>query len=692
MSRANGKLLLLLRSLLVFSILAPSLFFGLSAWLSYRDAFAAAESRTRHMASLLQEHTLKVFETIRLVLQQTDERISGRTPDEISTSRILWEQLKALQQSLEQVDSIFVTDGAGRNVLTTRAYPAPDIDFSDRDYFVAHKNAGSKGVYVGQAYLGRISKKPIFNFSIPRSHEGGAFEGVIGISAFTEYFEKFYASVGDERDNFAVSLVRDDGSVLVRYPAPDGVARPQQISIVDAVRDRQMATFWISSRFDGLERLVTLVKVKDFPVYASYSIDRASILQHWHARVGLFALLAATVGFLMFSTTWVAYRRAVNEARTRASALQAQRLEAVGQLTGGVAHDFNNLLTIISGNLELAERRTDVDGIRRLHKSIRHAVERGAGLTRQLLSFSRREPLNPQTVNVNQILETARSWIGRGMTETIQIEFDLAAELWPARLDTGEFEAALLNLAVNARDAMPRGGKLTITTRNAMLTESAIASLGVSLLPGPYVEVSIKDTGTGMTADIVARIYEPFFTTKEAGKGTGLGMSQVYGFVQQSGGAIHIDSGPGQGTCVSLYLPRSHEAIKAEPVPVQNSDVRGSGIVLLVEDNDEVRMLTTSMLQDLGYTPVIARSGVEALAMLRAGEPIDMLLSDILMPRGINGVELAKEAIESRPHIKVLLTTGLPAASHMQQFPVLPKPFTNVELGMAIKQVMQRPG
>jgi CheY-like chemotaxis protein len=195
-----------------------------------------------------------------------------------------------------------------------------------------------------------------------------------------------------------------------------------------------------------------------------------------------------------------------------------------------------------------------------------------------------------------------------------------------------------------------------------------------------------------MTADIVARIYEPFFTTKEAGKGTGLGMSQVYGFVQQSGGAIHIDSGPGQGTCVSLYLPRSHEAIKAEPVPVQNSDVRESGIVLLVEDNDEVRMLTTSMLQDLGYTPVIARSGVEALAMLRAGEPIDMLLSDILMPRGINGVELAKEAIESRPHIKVLLTTGLPAASHMQQFPVLPKPFTNVELGMAIKQVMQRPG
>ena len=591
-----------------------------------------------------------------------------------------------MQQSLDQIDSIFATDRNGKNILTTRAYPAPPTDFSDRDYFLAQKNANTRGLYVGQAYMGRISNKPIFNFSLPRSSEGGEFDGVIGISAYTDYFEKFYASVGDASDNFSIALVREDGHVLVRYPA-DGNFQPRQISFVEAIQNRTHASVSAVSPFDGLERLITFVKVKGFPVYAAYGIDRASLLQQWHSRVGLFGLLAATVAFLMLSTTWVAYRRAVEEARTRTSALQAQRLEAVGQLTGGVAHDFNNLLTIISGNLELAERRTDLDGIRRMHKTIRHAVDRGAGLTRQLLAFSRRQPLNPQTLDINPILETAQSWIGRGMTESIQLGFDLAGGLWAVRLDPGEFEAALLNLAVNARDAMPNGGKLTFVSRNAQLSESDIARLGLSLLPGQYVEVSIEDTGTGMAPEVLARVYEPFFTTKEIGKGTGLGLSQVYGFVQQSGGGVLIRSEPGKGTCVTLYLPRSNEPVAVEPPAVSEQDVRGSGIVLLVEDNDEVRMLTTTMLQDLGYTPVVARSGVEALAMLRAGEPIDLILSDIVMPRGISGVDLARQAATSRPEIKVLLTTGLPDGRALQ-FPVLPKPFSNLELGVAIKQVL----
>jgi CheY-like chemotaxis protein len=191
-----------------------------------------------------------------------------------------------------------------------------------------------------------------------------------------------------------------------------------------------------------------------------------------------------------------------------------------------------------------------------------------------------------------------------------------------------------------------------------------------------------------MAPDVLARVYEPFFTTKEVGKGTGLGLSQVYGFVQQSGGGVLIRSERGKGTWVTLYLPRSNEPLAVEPPTAMEQDVRGSGIVLLVEDNDEVRKLTTTMLQDLGYTPVVARSGIEALAMLRAGEPIDLVLSDIVMPRGISGVDLAEQVVTSRPQIKVLLTTGLPDRSRTQQFPVLPKPFTNLELGVAIKQVL----
>jgi signal transduction histidine kinase/CheY-like chemotaxis protein len=374
--------------------------------------------------------------------------------------------------------------------------------------------------------------------------------------------------------------------------------------------------------------------------------------------------------------------------RAEASLLQWQRLEAVGQLTGGIAHDFNNLLTIILGNLQLADRRADIGGMRRLHDAMRQAAERGAGLTRQLLAFSRQQALNPEAVDLNSVLQNTRAWISRGIAEDVEIGFDLQSDLWAAQVDVGEFEAAILNIAVNARDAMPDGGQLTIRTRNLELTPDD-AQHHPNLAPGPYVCVSLEDTGQGMPPDVLARVYEPFFTTKEVGKGTGLGLSRVYGFVQQSGGSIKVESQVGQGTTVSIYLPKS--SAPATAIGEDASDkitASGTGTVLVVEDNEDLRRVTVSLLHDLGYSTMVARNGIEALAVLRAGEPVDLLFSDIVMPRGMTGVQLAREALALQPDLKVLLTTGFAGSLAEHDFPVLQKPFSELELSRAIGRAM----
>jgi signal transduction histidine kinase/CheY-like chemotaxis protein len=452
------------------------------------------------------------------------------------------------------------------------------------------------------------------------------------------------------------------------------------------------------------------MRVPNFPVYVAYGIDRRTIIAAWYRALWMFGAIAAATAAGLMLTSWLALQRARHEARAaqalqetsrdlaeeisrreraEASLLQAQRLEAVGQLTGGIAHDFNNLLTIILGNLQLAERRNDLGRIRQLHGAIRQAAERGAGLTRQLLAFSRQTLLRPETVRINDVLENARTWLGGAITEAVEINYDLAADLGAVRVDVGELEAAILNIAVNARDAMPTGGRLTMRTRNMELTAREIAERRLSITPGSYVCLSMHDTGTGMSRDVLTRVYEPFFTTKEVDKGTGLGLSRVYGFVQQSGGAIWIESEVDRGTDIYICLPRATGAVAS---PAQErpaaAKTRGEGTILVVEDSDPLRKISVSLLHDAGYSTVTARNGTEALAMLKAGEPIDLLFSDIVMPRGLSGLQLAREAVVLRPGLKVLLTTGFPYADAGEEFAVLTKPFTEVELTRAVKAAM----
>ena len=341
--------------------------------------------------------------------------------------------------------------------------------------------------------------------------------------------------------------------------------------------------------------------------------------------------------------------------------VQAQKMEAVGNLTGGLAHDFNNLLGIIIGNLDLLRETLAPQGdAAEMARDALDAAMRGADLTRRLLAFARRQPLQPKRADVNALIADITKLLARTLGEDVEIEFERAAGLWPVVVDPVQLGAAITNLANNARDAMPDGGRLIIATRNIHL-DADYAALHLDATPGDYVVIEVTDTGTGIPPELQSRIFDPFFTTKESGRGTGLGLSMVFGFLRQSGGHVTIYSELGSGTTFRLHLPRG-SASGAEPRDVATAPLRkGAGErILVVEDNAQLLAIVVKQLSELGYAVRAAEGPRAAMAILDGEAPIDLLLTDIVMPGGTNGVDLAQEALRRRPGLKVLLTSGFP--------------------------------
>lgn len=395
--------------------------------------------------------------------------------------------------------------------------------------------------------------------------------------------------------------------------------------------------------------------------------------------------------------------RLVAEAQEREAAetqlRQLHKMESIGQLTGGIAHDFNNMLAIVIGSLDMARRRMGDASDPRVLRNIDNANEgaqRAAQLTSRLLAFSRQQPLDPQPTDLNKLVGGMSEMLRRTIGEDVRVESVLAGGLWRASIDPNQLENAIINLCVNARDAMPGGGKLTIETGNAHL-DDAYASGHAEVVPGQYVMVSVADTGTGMPPDVVERAFDPFFTTKGVGKGTGLGLSQVFGFVKQSHGHVKIYSEPGQGTIIKIYLPRhygveqvsDHNRAKPDSLPRAQAEE----IILLVEDEERVRHMSVDSLRELGYTVVQASDGEQALEMLTIQPRIDMLLTDIVMP-GITGKVLADRAQAARPGLKVLYTTGYTRNAIVHNgmldpgVAFLAKPFTLEQLAIKVRQVL----
>jgi signal transduction histidine kinase/ActR/RegA family two-component response regulator len=377
--------------------------------------------------------------------------------------------------------------------------------------------------------------------------------------------------------------------------------------------------------------------------------------------------------------------------RAEARLVQAQKMEAIGQLTGGIAHDFNNLLTVVVGSRDLALRRCNDDAVRRLVGSALQAAERGATLTAQLLTFSRRQRLSPVPIDVNKIIGGMREMVARTIGPQIQIKTDLEPNMWNALADPTQLEMMVLNLAINSRDAMPKGGRVTICTRNVPQVPASLAS---ELEPGEYVCVSVQDDGPGMPPEVLARAFEPFFTTKSYGKGTGLGLAQLYGFAKQSGGAAKIESELGKGTAVAIYLPRTRQELVRDSVPRSDEQRTRRARILVVDDDDEVRLVTAGTIEELGYEAETAANADDALAMVNS-QRFDLLITDVAMPE-VDGVELARRARTLDPRLPILFSSGYADVQtfgdELSDETVLRKPFRIADVAARIQRVLDRSG
>lgn len=365
--------------------------------------------------------------------------------------------------------------------------------------------------------------------------------------------------------------------------------------------------------------------------------------------------------------------------KVQAALFQAQKMESIGQLTGGIAHDFNNLLSVISSGLELLSMQRNPGGDAKTLDSMRRAIDRGATLNQQLLAFARQQPLQPETRNVNRIVSGFESVLRRAANSSIDFTFKLDPKVHNTVIDAARLESAVLNLVVNARDAMPGGGRLEVASANVTLAQGGVHGLA----PGDYVRLSVKDTGSGMSPETIARAFEPFFTTKEVGKGTGLGLSQVYGFIKQSGGEVVIESAPGEGTTIAIWLP----AVTSLAHEVEEVDTE---TVLIVEDEPDLLDVASSLFMSMGYEVMTAASGNDALNLLASRE-VDILFTDVVMPNGMNGVELAAFTREHYPNIKVMLASGYPQPAlkldrqKLGEFAFVTKPYRLSDLARSLR-------
>jgi two-component system NtrC family sensor kinase len=706
-----------LRLLLVGSIAVPVALFVIVSWVNYRSAFAEAERDIIRTAEVAREHAASVFDSQKLVAQRVDDVLVDMDDDAIRRDEsALHTTFRRMIAGLPQVQSFLVLDNTGHALVATGADPVDGaIDYGDRDYFVALRD-GKARTFISQVQVSRVDGQLFFGVAHRREAPDGGFDGVVAIAVAPSLFQTFWKAVvgeeGGDDSGRTVTLVKADGQILARYPPIEGLP-PKRVSpgpLFDAIaRSPESGTYVSRSAIEEgrPERHYAYKKVRGYPVYTVVGRSTAAIVSGWRRTALTHLLFGVPATIALFLVTLTALRRtrhahaalaqAQDEMRRRrvaeAAALQAQRMEAIGQLTSGVAHDFNNLLTIIIGNFDMIERSPErVERVRRLARSGLTAARRGAELIAKLLAFSRRQMARPEVVDVNRLLRDFLPVLRGAATEVVTIELNAAAAAIHALLDPGQLESAVLNLVANARDAMPAGGTIAIATGKRMLSATEAATMP-GALPGRYIRITVSDTGTGMDPAVAVRAFEPFFTTKEVGQGTGLGLSQVYGFCKQAGGYVHIDSAPGSGTTVELLLPEtaeqppSAERRGSDPNPPPRAEAGET--VLVVEDEPDVMAMAVENLTELGYATLTAPDAASALRHLASDARIDILFSDVVMPGGMNGVELVAEARRLRPGLRVLLTSGYSASVNARQLPpdvpLLAKPYRRDDLAAKLR-------
>ncbi len=669
-----------LRMLLVASLLLPIALFAAVAALSYRQQFEDANDRLQRDLARITEHALKVFETFELSAVYLDEMLATYTDEEIrANEKEFSNRLKTLAGTLPQLRDLWVIDADGYPVVSGTIYPMPRIDLSDREYFRVHKNKEVSGLHISEVLSARAGSDTVKFFAVSRERGAdGHFSGVSIVSIAPEYFSDYYARLSSDPSTISF-LLRGDGVVLARHPTPPGASSklPEGGAFARALAvSRDGGTFDNVSSLDGIERTFTYQKLPRHDVYVATSFAHPSVVRAWlrqmasHLIFGVPATLAMLgLGVMALRRTQRLHEEQARREATEMALRQAQKMEAVGRLSGGIAHDFNNMLTVIIGNIDMALRRMpegeQTARLSRLLEAARQGSERAATLVQRLLAFSRQHPMEVKAVDINRLVQSMSELLRRTIGETVVTETVLAGGLWKVAVDPNQLENAILNLAVNARDAMPDGGRLTVETANSYLDEHYVASHGGEIPHGQYVMVALSDTGSGMPRDVIERAFEPFFTTKPAGMGTGLGLSMVYGFAKQSGGHVKIYSEMDEGTTIKLYFPRLADqrdipdwSSDLTPTPRREAVAGGSETILLVEDEEEVRRFAVQVLTESGYRVHAASNAAEALEILKGDPDIALLFTDVVLPGGMNGRQLADRVLQERADIKVLYATG----------------------------------
>ena len=698
MMTARESAVRLLKLMMVASLVLPAALYAYASWVSYHDIHAEADERIDRSLDVMQEQALKVFETVDRTFAEVDEVVRGMSEEQMRAAQpALHGRLERIAGVMPQLQAIVLIGRDGRPLASSALESVKtDVSFADRDYFQAQQSH-DVGTYVSDVRTPQLAGvgQDFFDLSQRLASPDGSFRGVIAVAVRPAYFEDFYALVGPTPGTF-YALVRADGEILVRYPVrKDRLRRlsPQTALLVEIKKGLDHGLFTVNSEIDGVPRRIGFRKLQGYPVYALAGTDSAAIRAEWLSTMGVHLIFGLPATLLLFGVLWIALKRTErlhDEAERREVAedalRQAQRLEAIGQLTGGVAHDFNNLLMIVSGTVQRLRRHVTGDKEKQLLDTITTATQRGESLTRQLLAFSRRQMLQPSVIDLAERLPEMKDMLSRSLRGDIVIRVGVPRRPCAVKVDPSELELAILNLAFNARDAMPSGGTLTITAKPVLMRGKA----SEEGLNGDFIAIRLADTGTGIPPEVLPRVFEPFFTTKEVGKGTGLGLSQVYGFARQSGGAASITTSR-RGTAVTLFLPRTWEtAAQPHPQIAPAGAAPPAGRVLVVEDNAEVAEVSRDYFEQLGFQVRHAASAQAGLDFLEHEHNVDLVFSDILMPGGMNGVEMAETIRRRFPQIAVLLTTGYSSSAQdavRRGFEVLPKPYDLAALERALHWV-----
>jgi PAS domain S-box-containing protein len=815
------------RALLLATILGPTLLFAAMAWWTWDRVKRDTAVTISRKVELLNEDARRLLQSDQIILARVADHIEGLSWPEIASRRLeLSRGLGDLVHGIAEIDGVFIAGPQGDAevsspvdaVPTSGAATPTNTNVATRAYFQAAR-AGTE-LFVDGPFISGRTGQPIFSVVKRLSDRDGSFRGIAALDISPNHLTEFWRQVVSPGDS--VSLVREDGTVLARYPdapiAADG--RPSRFSQIamDIMRSADVGQFdRTPSPIDGIARTLGYRKLSGYSLYIVSAVDRGNVRNEWFPSVLAFGMLAlaAAVALLLTAIAVIRHARSEEDAlrraedseanyrtlyartpvpmhacdkdgiltevsdrwlellgyerdevighhitsfhtatsatavveegrhaievggardsehqlvrksgevldvvisrqvdrdgigtfqrilafitditaqrRTEAALRQAQRLEAVGQLTGGIAHDFNNLLLVVTGNTELLRAGIHEQRYVRALEAIDRASDRGARLTRQLLTFSRQQTLSPSVIDLSERLPRLRELLIGSFRGDIADAFDVPTTIWPIEVDAGELELALLNIAVNARDAMPNGGKFVVSARNVTLTRhSAPGSLA-----GDFVALTLTDTGEGISPENLSKVFEPFFTTKEVGQGTGLGLSQVYGFTKQSGGTATVETELGRGTSITLYLPRSESQTVTAVDAVAQVPAGGSETILVVEDDPEVAEISRSLLAQLGYRTLVAADARRALEVLAGASTIDLVFSDVMMPGGMSGVELARTIRQRYPRLGVLLTTGYSGAAQeavRAGMPLISKPYHLGDLGRRIREILMQRG